>query len=143
MWVPATQAERSDAVLRTAVRERDNSLKSHPGLGREFPEIWESLDQPAAQIGDPAGKERDSGNDQQPAHDLFDSSEMRAKPRQKGCERLNGQSRRDEGNAETKRIDRQQAGAFANASLRSCNRQDRAQDRPDAWRPAKSERQTH
>ncbi len=78
-----------------------------------------------------------------PAHRLLDQTEMGAEAGEEGGERLDRQRRRDERNAKAERIDRQHAGALGDRFFRRRNRQNRSEDRPDAWRPAKREGQPH
>ena len=103
----------------------------------------EGLDQPGIELGEEAGEEGDAGEHQQPAHHPLDMRKMGAKARQEGGERLDGECGEDERQPEAERIDRKQPGALGDGCLRSRDREDRRQDRPDAGRPAEREGEPH
>ena len=74
------------------------------------------LDQPLPEPVERTGQDQQARQDQQHTHHHLDAAQMASEALQEGDERADGQRRQDEGNAEAKRIDEQQAHARAEAA---------------------------
>src|SRR6185436_441185 len=96
----------------------------------------EELEHPARDERHGVGEEQDAGEYEKAAEHFLDGGEMPAEPLHCVEERTNGNGRDDEGNAEAKRVDEEQAHPLAYGVLACGDSEDRAKHRADAWRPA-------
>src|SRR6266446_4890619 len=100
----------------------------------------EGFDQPAIQLRKHAGQKGDAGEHEKASHEALDMREMGAKAREEGGKRLHRERGDDEGDAESERIDGQQARALGDRRLRCRDGENCRKNRPDARRPAERER---
>ena len=85
------------------------------------------------QVGDQrhgVGEEEDAGQHEETAKHFLDRAQMASEALHRPQERLDGEGGEDEGNAEAKRIDQQQADALAHRVLARGDGQDRASTGP-------------
>src|SRR6266511_1489954 len=140
--MPAPPEESEPAMMRAMGVMRP--LSAHPekresGQSTDGRKAREQLEHPACDQGHGVGEEQDAGQDEKAAEELLDGGKMLPEPLHGVEEGPDANGGGDEGDAEAKRIDEQEADALAHRVLACGDGKDRPKHGTDARRPAEGE----